>query len=242
MKREWRPLAIVLGIGMTLMWLLTSLIVWAVIPDIHFVYALAIGATMTPTDPVLSASIVKGQFADKYIPEELRMLIVAESGFNDGLGFPFIFLPLFLILYANVGVAKTGQELSGADGVGKAIGLWFGETLGYVVLLSVVYGAVVGYLAKFLLKWATRHHYMVHELFLASAIALAVSHTHILCQTVALSYTMCLLNDPLTLNKKPCDKLLIMAVLQFFVVGSMGLVGSDDVLACFIAGNVLSWE
>ena len=173
-KREWRPLALVLGIGMTLMWLLTSLIVWAIIPDIHFVYALAIGATMTPTDPVLSASIVKGQFADKYIPQELRMLIVAESGFNDGLGYPFIFLPLFLILYANVGVARTGEELSGADGVGKAIGLWFGETLGYVILLSVVYGVVVGYLAKVLLKWAKSHHYMVHEMFLASAIALAV--------------------------------------------------------------------
>lgn len=173
-KREWRPLSLILGVGMTLMWLLTSLIVWAVIPDIHFVYALVIGATMTPTDPVLSASIVKGQFADKYIPEELRMLIVAESGFNDGLGFPFIFLPLMLILYANVGVARTGKELSGADGVGKAIGLWFGETLGYVVLLSVVYGAVVGFLAKRLLKWAKRHHYMVQELFLLSAISVAV--------------------------------------------------------------------
>ena len=170
-KKNWKPLSIILGIGMTLMWLLTSLIVWGLVPDIHFVYALAIGATMTPTDPVLSASILKGHFADKYIPQDLRMLIVSESGFNDGLGFPFIFLPLNLILFANV----TGARLSESGGVGRAIGLWFGDTLGYVILLSVVYGAIAGFITKFLLAWARRHHYMAHELFLAAPIALAVS-------------------------------------------------------------------
>ena len=197
-------------------------------------YALVIGATMTPTDPVLSASIVKGQFADKYIPEELRMMIVAESGFNDGLGFPFIFLPLMLILYANVGVARTGEELSGADGVGKAIGLWFGETLGYVILLSVVYGAVVGYLVKRLLKWAKRHHYMVQELFLLSAISVAVC-----CVIFSVLSLESFISNSGNFN---ILKGLLISSTQLFIIGSVGLIGSDDVLACFIAGNVLSWE
>lgn len=31
-------------------------------------------------------------------------------------------------------------------------------------------------------------------------------------------------------------------VLQLFIVGTVGMIGSDDVLACFIAGNVFTWD
>ncbi len=168
-KKEWKPMALLLGPAMTLMWLLTSLLVWALVPRIHFIYALVLGATVTPTDPVLSSSIVKGHFADRYIPKGIRKLIVAESGANDGLGYPFIFLPLFLMKYAGVGDLR-GQE----GGVRKAVGLWFGETIGYTILLSVVYGAFAGWLLKIILKWATRWHYITREIFLVSSIALAV--------------------------------------------------------------------
>ena len=34
----------------------------------------------------------------------------------------------------------------------------------------------------------------------------------------------------------------MMGFLQVFIVGSVGLIGSDEILACFIAGNVLAWE
>ena len=30
--------------------------------------------------------------------------------------------------------------------------------------------------------------------------------------------------------------------MQLFIVGTVGLIGSDDVLACFIAGNVFTWD
>lgn len=33
---------------------------WALVPHIPFLHALAVGACVTPTDPVLSNSIVKG--------------------------------------------------------------------------------------------------------------------------------------------------------------------------------------
>lgn len=29
---------------------------------------------------------------------------------------------------------------------------------------------------------------------------------------------------------------------QLFIVGTVGLIGSDDVLACFIAGNAFTWD
>lgn len=144
LKSQWRPLAILLGPIMTCMWLATSLLIWALVPNLPFLHALAIGSCVTPTDPVLSNVIVKGKFADHNVPKELQRIIIAESGANDGLGYPFLFLALYLIKY----VGGTSQVEGGA---GAAMGMWFGETWGYTILLSIVYGATVGWIAKELL-------------------------------------------------------------------------------------------
>ncbi|OAP57868.1 hypothetical protein AYL99_08606 [Fonsecaea erecta] len=192
---EWKPLALLLGPGMCGMWVCASLLVWAMVPHLSFLHALAIGACVTPTDPVLSNSIVKGKFADKNIPKPLQKIIIAESGANDGLGYPFLFLALYLIKYTEHGGA--GQP----GGAAKAMGYWFGETWGYTILLSVVYGAVVGWLAKELLHFAEERKFVDRESFLVFAITLAL-----------------------------------------FITGTCGMVGSDDVLACFIAGNVFTWD
>ncbi|KAM0713871.1 hypothetical protein Q7P37_010833 [Cladosporium fusiforme] len=196
LQMEWRSLAVLLGPGMCIMWVVTSLLIWAMVPNIPFLFALAVGSCVTPTDPILSNSIVKGKFADKNIPPSLQKIIIAESGANDGLGYPFLFLALYLIKF-------TGDHGLGAGGggAGKAMGLWFGETWGYVIILSVIYGAVVGWLAKELLHWAEDRHYVDRESFLVFAITLAL-----------------------------------------FIVGTVGMIGSDDVLACFIAGNVFTWD
>lgn len=63
---------------MTAMWLTTSLLVWALTPNFTFLHALAIGACVTPTDPVLSNVIVNGRFADHNVPKELQKIIIAE--------------------------------------------------------------------------------------------------------------------------------------------------------------------
>lgn len=166
---EWKSLSLLLGPGMCLMWISTSLLVWALVPNIGILVALAVGASVTPTDPVLSNGIVKGKFADKNVPSALQKIIIAESGANDGLGYPFLFLALYLIKY-------TGAHgLGMADGGGKAIALWFYETWAYTILLSVVYGALVGWIAKELLHWAEERKYVDRESFLVFAITLAVS-------------------------------------------------------------------
>ncbi|KAI5297325.1 hypothetical protein KEM56_004900 [Ascosphaera pollenicola] len=192
--KEWKPLSLLLGPGMTAMWLFTALVTWAMVPNISFLHALAVGACVTPTDPVLSSAIVKGKYADDNVPGDLQQLIVAEAGANDGLGYPFLFLAMYLIQY-------TGMDGAGQNNpsVHKAIGLWFGETWGYTILLSVVYGAVVGYLAKEALRWAESHKYVDRENFLIFAVTLAL-----------------------------------------FIMGTCGMIGSDDILACFVAGNAFT--
>ncbi|KAL6881830.1 Sodium/hydrogen exchanger family domain-containing protein [Trichoderma longibrachiatum] len=191
--REHKSLLLLLGPGMIGMWLATSLLVWAFAGTHSFLHALAVGACVTPTDPVLSAVIVKGKFADHNIPKELQNLIVAESGANDGLGYPFLFFALYLIKFVGSGATSGGA--------GEAMGLWFAYTWGYTIILSIIYGAVVGLLAKELLRWAVKRNYVDRESFIVSAISLAL-----------------------------------------FVLGTCGLIGTDDVLACFIAGNAFTWD
>jgi NhaP-type Na+/H+ or K+/H+ antiporter len=195
LKKEWRPLSILLGPVMVFMWLLTSLLIWALVPNLPFLHALAIGACVTPTDPILSNVIVKGKFADHNVPKELQKIIIAESGANDGLGYPFLFFALYLIKY----IGDGGHAESG--GVGRAMALWFGETWGYIIIVSVIYGAAVGWVAKELLHFAEARKWVDRESFLVFAVSLAL-----------------------------------------FITGTCGMIGSDDVLACFIAGNTFTWD
>ncbi|SPO03182.1 related to Na+/H+-exchanging protein [Cephalotrichum gorgonifer] len=195
LKREWAPLLVLVGLVMSLMWLTTSLLVWALVPGLPFLHALAVGSCVTPTDPVLSNVILKGKFADYNVPKNLQHLIIAESGTNDGLGYPFLFFALYLIKYTG------GVDDPGGDGAPMAIGLWMGETWGYTIALSVVYGATAGWLAKNLLRWADKRQFVDKESLLVFSIALAL-----------------------------------------LVLGTCGMAGSDDILACFIAGNTFTWD
>lgn len=163
LKTEWRSLAILLGPGMMTMWIVTSLLVWKLVPGLTLVQGLIVGACVTPTDPVLSNSIVKGKFADKHISTPLQRIILAESGANDGLGYLFLFLPLYIVGF------------SGSDGgTEKAVTSWLGDTCFYTVFLSVVYGAVAGWAAKEALFWAERRRLVDKESFHLFVVALAV--------------------------------------------------------------------
>lgn len=169
LRKEWKSLSILLGPGMCIMWMFTSLLVWAMVPGIPFLFAMAVGASVTPTDPILSNGIVKGKFADKNIPSALQKIIIAESGANDGLGYPFLYLALYLIKFTH----DHGNGTVGG-GAGRAMGLWFYETWVYVIIMSVLYGAAVGWIAKELLHWAEERRYVDRESFLVFAITLAV--------------------------------------------------------------------
>lgn len=195
LKREWVSLLCLVGLVMSLMWLATSLLVWALVPRLPFLHALAVGSCVTPTDPVLSNVILNGRFADYNVPKDLQHLIIAESGTNDGLGYPFLFFALYLINY-------TG-DIPNPEGGGAptGMGLWVGETWGYTIVLSVVYGAAAGWISKILLYWADKRRYTDKESALVFPIALAM-----------------------------------------LVLGTCGMAGSDDILACFVAGNAFTWD
>ncbi|OCL10541.1 hypothetical protein AOQ84DRAFT_387439 [Glonium stellatum] len=193
--REWRSLTVLVLPGMIATWLCTSLIVWALVPGLRFLHALAIGACVTPTDPVLSNSIVKGKFADKHISEQLQKLIIAESGVNDGFGYPFLFLSLYLLRHSDE--HGMGQVHS----VFADLGSWFFDTWLYMIGIGTVYGFIIGWVAKELLHRAEARGYVDRESFLVFVISLAL-----------------------------------------LTLGTCGLFDSDDILACFIAGNAFTYD
>lgn len=58
---------------------MSSAIIFAAFNDRFSVLeALALGACVTPTDPILASSIVKGKFAEEHIPVTVRDLLSAE--------------------------------------------------------------------------------------------------------------------------------------------------------------------
>lgn len=136
---EIRSLAVLLLPVMTLMWLATTFCIWIVIPSLPLLAGLVIATSATPTDPVLSNAIVKGAFADQYVSPRLRNLISAESGANDGFGYPFLFLAVHLLKL------ETTTE---------ALTTWLFQTCLYTVGGAVLYGIVVGYICRRLIEFS----------------------------------------------------------------------------------------
>lgn len=190
--REKVSLVILLFGIMTTAWFATALLIWGFIPNLTFLESLCIAAAVTPTDPVLANSITTGRYAEKHVPANVRNIIVAESGANDGLGFPFLYLSIYLL-------ARSGEDQSSS--VGTEVGRWVYAVVIYQILLSIAFGSLVGYLARKSLKWAESRSYIDKANFFAYGLGLA-----------------------------------------FFTLGTTGLFGSDDILACFIAGNSFTWD
>jgi NhaP-type Na+/H+ or K+/H+ antiporter len=180
LRRLGGSLAVLLTVGMLGMWAATSALAYAVL-GLPPLVALLLGAVCTPTDPTESASVVTGRVAQRLLPERLRDLLSAESGFNDGLALPFVMLGLLLMEFP-----------AGAALHEWAFGVWLHD-----VALAAALGAAVGAAAGAVLHWADRRGVMGHTSLLAFTFALALT-----------------------------------------VLASVKLLGSDGILAVFVAGLV----
>ncbi|KAK5137297.1 hypothetical protein LTR08_000267 [Meristemomyces frigidus] len=161
MERHWRSVTFLLIPVMTVGWLLTSLFIWGLFsPSLNWLDSLVVAACVTATDPVLASSVVgKGKFA-KRVPKHLRDLLSAESGCNDGMAFPFVYLPLYLIRYR-------------PDANNVALH-WFCITILYECVFGAIYGVAVGYIARRAIKYAHNKDWIDRESFLVFYFVLAL--------------------------------------------------------------------
>lgn len=160
MERHWRSVVFLLVPVMTFGWLVTSLFIWWMIEPLTWLESLMCAACVTATDPVLASSVVgKGKFA-KRVPKHLRDLLSAESGCNDGMAFPFIYLSFYLIHYR----PHTSQVAYH----------WFCNTILYECIFGAVYGVLIGYMGRHAIKWADRRGLIDRESFLVFYFVLAL--------------------------------------------------------------------
>lgn len=160
MNRHWKSVFLLLVPVMTWGWLITSLFIWWMVPPLSWLESLVCAACVTATDPVLASSVVgKGKFA-KRVPKHLRDLLSAESGCNDGMAFPFIYLSFYILRYR--------------PDAGKVTLHWFCVTILYECIFGAFYGFMIGYAARHSIKFAERKGLIDRESFLVFYFVLAV--------------------------------------------------------------------
>jgi sodium/hydrogen antiporter len=157
LSRQWRSLAVLLLLVMPLMALSAALLTYWLV-GVPLLVALLAGAVLCPTDPIVATSIVTGTVAERSLPERLRHLLLGESGANDGLAFPLVWLPLLLL----------------AQQAGEGWQRWLLQTMLWQLGGAVIGGALVGYAAGRLLVFAEKHHTMEITSFFAYTIALTL--------------------------------------------------------------------
>ncbi|KAI4725692.1 Na+/H+ antiporter [Aureobasidium sp. EXF-10728] len=160
MERHWRSVTLLLIPVMTFGWLVTSLFIWALIPPLNWLDSLCCAACVTATDPVLASSVVgKGKFAQR-VPKHLRDLLSAESGCNDGMAFPFIYLAIYIIRYHHH-PNEVALE-------------WFCVSILYECVFGAIYGVIVGYIARHAVRFAHERNLIDRESFLVFYFVLAL--------------------------------------------------------------------
>ncbi|KAK0382729.1 LOW QUALITY PROTEIN: hypothetical protein NLU13_9825 [Sarocladium strictum] len=158
MRQKWRALLVLLGPVMTFGWLVCGVFIMLIF-RIDFVAALTISACLTPTDPVLAASVLSNSQFSTRVPKRIRDLLGAESGVNDGVSFPFLFLGLSILTKSSpAGFFKK----------------WLLVTVLYQCVAGVIIGFVIGHTFNWLYKITHRREWMGQASYLAFYLLLAV--------------------------------------------------------------------
>ncbi|KZT11960.1 uncharacterized protein LAESUDRAFT_710486 [Laetiporus sulphureus 93-53] len=159
MARHWKSLFFLLFPVMTWGWFVSAGLIYALIPGLNFLSSLAVAACLTPTDPILAAAVVGGKYADKHVPAHLRHLLAAESGCNDGAAFPFLFIALYLTIDKNTD---------------NAIKDWFLLLWLYQIAVGIIFGAVLGFGFRYLMKFCQRKDLIDRQSYVAQYVSLAM--------------------------------------------------------------------
>ena len=140
MQKEYTVPARLLGIGLPLTILAGWGLATAVLGDLSWSEALVLAVILAPTDAALGEAVV----TDSRLPSRIRQSLNVESGLNDGICVPLLFIAL----------ASASAE-DGSLSVGHAATIVV-EEIGYGVVGGVVAGAVGAAIVRLLvpLGWS----------------------------------------------------------------------------------------
>ena len=122
-----------LGIGLPLTILLGALAAAAIFGQLSLEEALIIGVVLAPTDAALGQAVV----TDPRVPAPIRQGLNVESGLNDGICVPLLFIA--------VAAADVHSELTG----GRSAATLVVEEIGYGILGGVAAGLLIAAIIRF---------------------------------------------------------------------------------------------
>jgi NhaP-type Na+/H+ or K+/H+ antiporter len=210
--KRWKEMFICLLPVMTLMWLCTTACIMATIPKLKLLGAMVIASCVTCTDPVLSQAVAKGPFADKYVPRHLREIISSEAGANDGFGFPFLMFATYLMRHAHEGPAGDIDAAKMLHARAEDVGRL---------------GGGVGEAMKnwFIETWI---YYVIMGIAYGAVVG------YISCRSIKFALRRGWIDEQ--------SYLLFPVAIGLFIIGTCGAIGTNDLVACFVAGNLLNWD
>jgi len=118
LARHWQPPVRALVLAMPLTLGLIAVFGRLLFHELSWSEVFLLGAVLTPTDPVVTSSIVTSE----RVPEAVRHTLNLESGLNDGLALPIV---LFMLVLASPGghAVNEGMHVLGEVGSGAVIGI-----------------------------------------------------------------------------------------------------------------------
>nr|UJH94645.1 Nha1 [Starmerella bombicola] len=145
---------------MTVGYLLNSVFIWGLLPQLRWLESLIIAGCVTATDPVLASAVLSGPGFAQRLPKRLVHILSAESASNDGMALPFVMLPVYILLHEHHApeIAKDFIVL----------------TVLYQVLFAIVLGAFIGGCGCVLFKYASRRCEFREEYVLIYNVILAI--------------------------------------------------------------------
>ncbi len=122
-----------LGIGLPLTILLGALAAAAIFGQLSIEEAVIIGVVLAPTDAALGQAVV----TNKLVPARIRQGLNVESGLNDGICVPLLFIA--------VAAADVHSELAG----GRSAGTLVLEEIGYGIVGGVAAGLLIAAIIRY---------------------------------------------------------------------------------------------
>ena len=125
--RHWGPPARALVIAMPITLCLLAVAAKLLFSELDWPEAFLLGAVLSPTDPVVTSTVVTA----RRVPAIIRHTLNLESGLNDGLALPFV---LFFLALASPGgnAGSEAGDLLGEASFGAVVGIALGIAGGWI--------------------------------------------------------------------------------------------------------------
>jgi NhaP-type Na+/H+ or K+/H+ antiporter len=132
LRQDAGPVVRLLVPGLLLTIFFGTVLALGLFPGITLGLALLIGAALAPTDAALGQPVI----TDQRVPARIRRILNVESGLNDGIATPFVYLALALAAAEATGseVLIGGALLEGL--IGAAAGIVVGAAGGWLLVAA----------------------------------------------------------------------------------------------------------